>query len=51
MPRALPTPRLVLLALFLFAAGLMGFGYYLQYVVGLEPCPLCMTQRVFIVWI
>ncbi len=49
MPRVLPTPRLVLLALFLFAAGLMGFGYYLQYVVGLEPCPLCMTQRVFIV--
>jgi disulfide bond formation protein DsbB len=27
----------------------MCFGYYLQYVVGLEPCPLCMTQRVFIV--
>jgi protein dithiol:quinone oxidoreductase len=43
------TPRQVFLGLFLFCAGLMAFGYYLQYVVGLEPCPLCMTQRVFLV--
>lgn len=49
MPFSMPGPRPVFLALFLFTAGLMGFGYYLQYVVGLEPCPLCMTQRVFIV--
>lgn len=26
--------------------GLLGYGYYLQYVQGLEPCPLCMVQRV-----
>jgi disulfide bond formation protein DsbB len=26
---------------------LLGFGYYLQYVQGLEPCPLCMVQRGF----
>ncbi|NRA41174.1 MAG: disulfide bond formation protein B [Pseudomonadales bacterium] len=25
---------------------LLGFGYYLQYVKDLEPCPLCMTQRI-----
>jgi len=43
------TPRLVFLGLFLACVGLMGFGYYLQYGVGLEPCPLCMTQRVFFV--
>jgi disulfide bond formation protein DsbB len=49
MTAMLPAPRLVFLGLFLFTAGLMAFGYYLQYVVGLEPCPLCMTQRVFIV--
>jgi disulfide bond formation protein DsbB len=27
--------------------GLLGFGYYLQYAQGLEPCPLCMVQRGF----
>lgn len=26
--------------------GLLAYGYYLQYVQGLEPCPLCMVQRV-----
>jgi disulfide bond formation protein DsbB len=25
---------------------LLGFGLYLQYVEGLEPCPLCVFQRV-----
>ena len=28
-------------------AALLGFGYYLQYARGLEPCPLCMVQRGF----
>ncbi|PWT88352.1 MAG: disulfide bond formation protein B [Proteobacteria bacterium] len=28
-------------------AALLGYGYYLQYVQGLEPCPLCMVQRLF----
>jgi disulfide bond formation protein DsbB len=28
-------------------AGLVGFGYYLQYVQGLQPCPLCLVQRGF----
>lgn len=27
-------------------AGLLAYGYYLQFVEGLEPCPLCMTQRI-----
>lgn len=27
--------------------GLMGYGLYSQYVDGLQPCPLCMTQRIF----
>lgn len=26
-------------------AGLFGFGLYLQYVLRLQPCPLCMIQR------
>jgi protein dithiol:quinone oxidoreductase len=28
-------------------AALLGFGYYLQYAQGLQPCPLCMVQRGF----
>lgn len=34
------------LALFLIPLALLGFGYYLEFVQGLEPCPLCVTQRV-----
>jgi len=33
---------------FLACAGLLAFGYYLQFVVGLEPCPLCIIQRLFL---
>ncbi|OGS97298.1 MAG: disulfide bond formation protein DsbB [Gallionellales bacterium RBG_16_56_9] len=38
--------RWLYLAGALFAGGLMGFGLYLQYVKHLDPCPLCMVQRV-----
>jgi len=31
----------------LAAAGLLGFGYFLQHVKGIEPCPLCLVQRAF----
>jgi len=31
----------------LACALLLGFGYYLQYVEGLDPCPLCLLQRGF----
>jgi disulfide bond formation protein DsbB len=26
---------------------LLGYGYYLQFVEYLDPCPLCITQRLF----
>ena len=26
---------------------LLGFGYFLEHVKGLEPCPLCLLQRGF----
>lgn len=30
---------------FLACAGLLGYAYYLQYVQYLDPCPLCILQR------
>jgi disulfide bond formation protein DsbB len=38
--------RLFFSSIFIVCAGLLGFGLYLQHVVGLEPCPLCVFQRV-----
>lgn len=29
----------------LICAVLLGYGYYLEYGLGLEPCPLCIMQR------
>ena len=36
------------LAGFLACAGMLAFGYFLQFVVGLEPCPLCILQRIML---
>lgn len=41
--------RTLFLMIFLFCCGLMATGYVMEHVFDLEPCPLCMTQRVFIV--
>lgn len=30
---------------FVLCAALLGYAYYLQFVKGLEPCPLCILQR------
>lgn len=40
------SPRLVFAAVFLTCLALMGFGLVLQEVQGLEPCPMCIMQRV-----
>src|SRR5689334_15344882 len=40
------SPRLACALGFVVCASLLGFGYYLQYFDGQEPCPLCMVQRV-----
>ncbi|HEX8013558.1 MAG TPA: disulfide bond formation protein B [Casimicrobiaceae bacterium] len=42
----LPPRRLGYILGFLICAGLLGFAYYLQYAQDLEPCPLCILQRV-----
>jgi protein dithiol:quinone oxidoreductase len=44
MRELLTARRLYLLAV-LLVAGAMGAALYLQYVVGLAPCPLCVIQR------
>jgi protein dithiol:quinone oxidoreductase len=31
----------------LVCAALLGYGYFLEHVQGLEPCPLCLVQRAF----
>jgi disulfide bond formation protein DsbB len=34
---------------FAICAGLLGFAYYLQFHDGLDPCPLCIFQRVGVI--
>lgn len=41
--------RWLYLAGALCVSGLMGFGFYLQYVKHQDPCPLCMVQRVIFI--
>jgi protein dithiol:quinone oxidoreductase len=41
------TRRLAFALPALICAALLGYGYYLQYGQGLEPCPLCLVQRGF----
>jgi protein dithiol:quinone oxidoreductase len=48
-PRRLDSPRKLALAGFLVCTGLIGIALYLQYFRGLDPCPLCMIQRVFFI--
>jgi protein dithiol:quinone oxidoreductase len=38
-------PRQVFALVALICAALLAFGLYLQHVVGLEPCPMCIVQR------
>ena len=38
-------PRRAMLLVSLVCVALLAFGLYLQHVVGLEPCPMCVVQR------
>lgn len=38
--------RLFYFSIFLVCTALLGFGLYLEHVVGLDPCPLCVFQRI-----
>lgn len=41
--------RIVNLFIVLACAGLMAYALYSQEVLGLHPCPLCITQRIFVI--
>jgi disulfide bond formation protein DsbB len=45
----LPPRRAAYFLGFLVSAALMGFALYLQYGLDLEPCPLCVFQRVALI--
>ncbi|GAC1606690.1 MAG: disulfide bond formation protein B [Ramlibacter sp.] len=38
-------PRRILAIVCITCLGMLAFGLYLQHVVGLEPCPMCIVQR------
>jgi len=42
----LPPRKLAYLLGFVVCAGLMGWALWLQYGMGIEPCPLCAFQRI-----
>jgi len=44
-------PRRVLVLISVGCVAMLGFGLYLQHVVGLEPCPMCIVQRYALVLI
>lgn len=46
---ALPDSRLLYLLGFLACAGMMGFALYAEYILFLDPCPLCVFQRVAVI--
>jgi protein dithiol:quinone oxidoreductase len=46
---SLPSTRWTFLIIFLGCTGLILTGLYMQYAMELYPCPLCITQRIFII--
>lgn len=44
----IPSPRICFFVGFLFCALLLGVALYFQFSDGLEPCPLCISQRIML---
>ena len=49
--RLLFRPRVWFFLVALCCAGLLAFAFYVQYALFEEPCPLCILQRVAVMWI
>jgi len=45
------SPRRVMLAVCAAGFGMLAFGLYLQEVVGLVPCPMCIVQRYALIFV
>lgn len=45
----MPSIRFINLILFAGCTGLILIGLYMDHIMDLEPCPLCITQRIFII--
>ncbi len=45
----LPSSRIIFLIVFLGCTGLMGVALYMEHAMGLEPCNLCILQRVAVI--
>ncbi len=45
----MPSIRFFNLIIFLGCAGLIATGLYMEHILSLAPCPLCITQRIFII--
>ena len=46
-----PASRPLYLLSFILCLALLATAYYMEYVMGLEPCPLCMVQRVVFIFL
>ncbi len=46
---SLASPRSLFFLAFLACVAMMGGALYLEHVVGLEPCPLCIVQRLCVI--
>ena len=44
-------PRIWFLLVALACASLLGYGLYLQHALFIDPCPLCVFQRLAFMWI
>jgi len=44
-------PRRVLALISAVCIAMLAFGLYLQHVVGLEPCPMCIVQRYALIFV
>ena len=45
----LPSPRILSALMIAACAALLAYAYWLQLVVGLQPCPLCIFQRIALI--
>jgi disulfide bond formation protein DsbB len=45
----LPSPRVLNLAAAIAGGALLGYAYFVQFGLGIEPCPLCIMQRIALI--